>query len=101
MRHPQDGTGLSFQQTDHYERPTWPEEPGRQQKMLHREVQVTLSSGADGYSDADGQKALEAAVALAGVSWRLTSGTAGAGTPSRRTRWCPDVMHAGPAVMFH
>jgi len=84
--------------------------------MLHREVQVTLSSGADGYSDADGQKALEAAVALAGVSWRLTSGTAGAlagvswrltsgtagaGTPSRRTRWCPDVMHAGPAVMFH
>ena len=65
MRHPQDGTGLSFQQTDHYERPTWPEEPGLQQKMLHREVQVTPSSGADGYSDADGQKALEAAVALA------------------------------------
>jgi catechol 2,3-dioxygenase-like lactoylglutathione lyase family enzyme len=65
MRHPQDGTGLSFQQTDQYERPAWPEQPGRQQKMLHLEVQVTPSSGEDGYSYADGQNALEAAVGLA------------------------------------
>src|SRR5215469_10190641 len=65
MRHPQDGTGLSFQQTDHYERPTWPEQPGRQQKMLHLEVQVTPSSGEDGYTDAGGQTALDAAVGLA------------------------------------
>lgn len=67
MRHPQGGTGLSFQQTDGYERPTWPEEPGRQQKMLHLEVQVTPAE-ADGdgrYSAEDGQSALDAAVRLA------------------------------------
>lgn len=45
MRDPGGGTGLSFQQTDVYERPTWPEEPGQQQKMLHLEVRVIPQDG--------------------------------------------------------
>jgi hypothetical protein len=67
MRDPQGGTGLSFQQTEGYERPTWPEEPGRQQKMLHLELLVTPPGADDenGYSDEDGQAALEEAVRLA------------------------------------
>jgi hypothetical protein len=65
MRHPAGGTGLSFQQTDGYQRPTWPEQPGRQQKMIHLEVQVTPASGDRGYSEAEGQAALEAAASLA------------------------------------
>ena len=40
MRDPRGGTGLSFQTTEGYERPTWPEAPGRQQKMLHLDVWV-------------------------------------------------------------
>jgi catechol 2,3-dioxygenase-like lactoylglutathione lyase family enzyme len=67
MRDPNGGTGLSFQQTDGYERPTWPEEPGRQQKMLHLELRVSplgLDSEA-GYSDEQGQAALEGLVRLA------------------------------------
>ena len=55
MRDPQDGTGLSFQQTGDYVRPTWPEEPGRQQKMLHLDIRVTPPT----------QQALDAAVARA------------------------------------
>lgn len=67
MRHPQGGTGLSFQQADGYERPMWPEEPGRQQKMLHLEVQVSPpgGDGEGGYSEEDGQAALDAVVRLA------------------------------------
>lgn len=67
MRDPQGGTGLSFQRTEGYERPTWPEEPGRQQKMLHLEVLVT-PPGADeegGYAEESGQAALKEAVRLA------------------------------------
>lgn len=67
MRNPQGGTGLSFQQTDGYVRPTWPEEPGRQQKMIHLDVQVTPREG-DGHSvdsEEAGQAALERAVELA------------------------------------
>jgi catechol-2,3-dioxygenase len=46
MRDPGGGTGLSFQKTDWYERPAWPEEPGQQQKMLHLEAtRLALSSG--------------------------------------------------------
>src|SRR5215472_16777628 len=41
FRDPRGGTGLSFQETDVYERPTWPEEPGRQQKMIHLGLRVT------------------------------------------------------------
>lgn len=58
MRDPGGGTGLSFQQIEGYERPTWPEEPGRQQKMIHLDVKVE-------YSDGDGEAALAEAVALA------------------------------------
>jgi catechol 2,3-dioxygenase-like lactoylglutathione lyase family enzyme len=47
MRDPGGGTGLSFQKTDWYERPTWPEEPGQQQKMLHLEVRVIPQDGQD------------------------------------------------------
>jgi catechol 2,3-dioxygenase-like lactoylglutathione lyase family enzyme len=67
MRHPQGGTGLSFQQTEGYERPTWPEESGRQQKMLHLELRVAPPGGDDEsmYSDEEGQAALEEAVKLA------------------------------------
>ena len=47
MRDPGGGTGLSFQKTDWYERPAWPEEPGQQQKMLHLEVRVIPQDGQD------------------------------------------------------
>jgi catechol 2,3-dioxygenase-like lactoylglutathione lyase family enzyme len=67
MRDPLGGTGLSFQQTEEYERPTWPEEPGRQQKMLHLELLVSPTGGAGegGYSEKEGQAALADAVRLA------------------------------------
>jgi hypothetical protein len=68
MRHPQGGTGLSFQKIEGYERPMWPEEPGRQQKMIHLDVQVTPPGGdskGGGYSEEEGQTALEEAVSLA------------------------------------
>ncbi len=35
MRDPSGGTGLSFQAEPLYVKPTWPEEPDCQQKMLH------------------------------------------------------------------
>jgi catechol 2,3-dioxygenase-like lactoylglutathione lyase family enzyme len=47
MRDPGGGTGLSFQKTDWYEPPTWPEEPGQQQKMIHLEVRVIPQDGQD------------------------------------------------------
>ena len=47
MRDPGGGTGLSFQQTEVYERPVWPEEPGQQQKMLHLEIRVIPQDGQD------------------------------------------------------
>lgn len=67
MRHPDGGTGLSFQQTDDYERPTWPEAPGRQQKMVHLELRVrpTGVDRAGEYSEQQGQAALAEAVRLA------------------------------------
>ena len=67
MRHPGGGTGLSFQQTEGYARPTWPEQPGRQQKMLHLDVHVTPpGDDGGGYSEEEeGQAALAEAVKLA------------------------------------
>ena len=67
MRHPQGGTGLSFQRIEGYERPTWPEEPGRQQKMIHLEVHVAPPGGySQGvFSEEEGQAALGEAVKLA------------------------------------
>jgi hypothetical protein len=67
MRDPAGGTGLSFQRIEGYERPTWPEEPGRQQKMIHLDLRVTVP-GADaegGFTDEQGQAALGEAVKLA------------------------------------
>jgi catechol 2,3-dioxygenase-like lactoylglutathione lyase family enzyme len=68
MRNPQDeGTGLSFQQTEGYRPPTWPEAADRQQKQIHLELRVIPPGFAPGeeYSEAAGQAALEEAVRLA------------------------------------
>lgn len=43
---PEGGVGLNFQAEDAYEPPTWPEEPGRQAKMMHFEVLVDDLEGA-------------------------------------------------------
>jgi catechol 2,3-dioxygenase-like lactoylglutathione lyase family enzyme len=39
-RDPNGGIGLNFQSEQWYEPPTWPEQPGRQAKMLHFEILV-------------------------------------------------------------
>lgn len=39
-RHPEGGTGLSFQSEQGYQPPVWPEEPRQQQKMLHLDIWV-------------------------------------------------------------
>lgn len=39
-RDPDGGVGLNFQADDAYERPTWPEEPDHQAKMMHFELLV-------------------------------------------------------------
>lgn len=65
MRDPAGGTGLSFQRTDDYERPTWPKEPGRQQKMIHLELLVSPRDGQD--EQAALLKAAELALSLGGT----------------------------------
>lgn len=40
LRNPEGGIGLNIQAEDAYEAPVWPEEPGRQAKMMHFEVLV-------------------------------------------------------------
>jgi len=40
MRDPTGGTGLSFQAETWYRAPTWPEQPGAQDKMIHLDFQV-------------------------------------------------------------
>ena len=40
LRDPDGGVGLNIQAEDDYEPPTWPEEPGRQQKMIHLEIEA-------------------------------------------------------------
>jgi predicted enzyme related to lactoylglutathione lyase len=40
LRNPQGGIGLNVQADDLYEPPVWPEQPGRQAKMMHFEVLV-------------------------------------------------------------
>jgi catechol 2,3-dioxygenase-like lactoylglutathione lyase family enzyme len=68
MRNPAGGTGLSFQADPAYEPPTWPEVPGRQQKMLHLDVRVTAADASlndgDSSEEAD-QAALDTAAELA------------------------------------
>jgi catechol 2,3-dioxygenase-like lactoylglutathione lyase family enzyme len=58
MRNPTDGTGLSFQSEAWYRPPVWPEEPGKQQKMLHLDIQVDDLEAAEAH-------ALEAGAVLA------------------------------------
>src|SRR5690349_19583714 len=41
LRKPEGGIGLNIQAEDGYEPPIWPEQPGRQAKMMHLEVLVT------------------------------------------------------------
>lgn len=64
MRDPDGGTGLSFQQTEGYEPPTWPEAPGQQQKMIHLELPVRASEDGD-YTEEEGRVALEEAAQAA------------------------------------
>ncbi|MEV6969888.1 VOC family protein [Hamadaea sp. NPDC051192] len=59
MRDPGGATGLSFQQTPDFVPPVWPEELGRQQKMIHLDLKVEPGEGQDE------QAALADAVALA------------------------------------
>ena len=40
LRSPGGGPGLSFQLEDDFERPVWPEQPGRQQMMMHLDLWV-------------------------------------------------------------
>jgi predicted enzyme related to lactoylglutathione lyase len=40
LRPPGGGPGLSFQQEELYERPTWPSERERQQMQLHLDIEV-------------------------------------------------------------
>ena len=40
MRSPTGGTGLAFQAEDWYQRPVWPEEREKPQKMLHLDIKV-------------------------------------------------------------
>jgi predicted enzyme related to lactoylglutathione lyase len=40
LRDPDGGVGLNIQAERSYEPPTWPEQPGRQAKMMHFEVLV-------------------------------------------------------------
>lgn len=62
MRHPANGTGLSFQQTEDYKPPTWPEQPEHQQKMIHLDLRVNTSPES---TEEAGQTALAEAVNLA------------------------------------
>lgn len=55
IQDPSGGTGVSFQERPDYIVPTWPEEEGLQQKMLHLEIQVE-----------DVQEAAEFAIACGG-----------------------------------
>jgi len=65
MRDPGGATGLSFQQTEDYVRPTWPEEPGRQQKMIHLDLRVVPGDGQD--EQAALSEAVERAISLGGT----------------------------------
>lgn len=72
MRDPGGGAGLSFQAEPGYVPPVWPEEPDRQQKMIHLDVRVTPADpDADLEGDA-GQEALDSAArAATAVGGRL------------------------------
>lgn len=50
MRDPGGGAGLSFQARPDYTPPVWPEQPGRQEKMLHLEIKVDDLAAATDYA---------------------------------------------------
>ncbi|MGX1854253.1 VOC family protein [Streptomyces sp. NPDC055299] len=54
VRHPDGGTGLSFQSEPGYQPPVWPEQPGEQQKMLHLDLRVDDLDEAEAYAVAAG-----------------------------------------------
>ncbi len=47
IRSPQGGVRLGFQQNPDYVAPVWPEEPGKQQQMLHIDFSVSGSAELD------------------------------------------------------
>ncbi|MCU1574592.1 MAG: glyoxalase [Micrococcaceae bacterium] len=47
LKSPDGGAGLSFQTESNYQRPAWPEEPGRQQMMMHLDIQVQNLAAAE------------------------------------------------------
>jgi catechol 2,3-dioxygenase-like lactoylglutathione lyase family enzyme len=67
MRNPHGGTGLSFQRTEDFVRPVYPEEAGEQQKMIHLDLRVVPPGTEPGspFTEEQGQAALEEAVRLA------------------------------------
>ncbi|HET8795332.1 MAG TPA: VOC family protein [Arthrobacter sp.] len=58
LQAPGGGAGLSFQTESDFVRPVWPEEPGRQQMMMHLDIHVDDL-------DASGEHALAAGATLA------------------------------------
>jgi len=57
-RDPRGGVGLNFQTDDCYGRPTWPEQPGQQGKMMHFEILVEdLDAAVDQVIRAGGSEA--------------------------------------------
>jgi catechol 2,3-dioxygenase-like lactoylglutathione lyase family enzyme len=56
VRDPNGGTGLSFQAEKWYEPPAWPEEKGRQSKMLHLDLQVDDLDAAVAHAIASGAR---------------------------------------------
>ena len=56
MRDPAGGTGLSFQAEPGYRAPTWPEQPGGQDKMLHLDIKVDDLEAATAHALASGAR---------------------------------------------
>ncbi|MGZ4676658.1 MAG: VOC family protein [Acidimicrobiia bacterium] len=59
MRDPAGGTGLSFQAEPGYRRPTWPEHPEGQDKMLHLDIEVEDLEAAVEHAVASGARLAE------------------------------------------
>ena len=59
MRDPSGGTGLSFQAETSYRAPTWPEQSGGQDKMLHLDIKVEDLDAAVAHALASGARLAE------------------------------------------
>jgi len=59
LRDPAGGTGLSFQAEPGYRAPTWPEQPGGQDKMLHLDIKVDDLEVATAHALASGARLAE------------------------------------------